>query len=464
MTIETDYLIVGAGASGMAFADALVARSDADVVLVDRRHNPGGHWNDDYKFVRLHQPSAYYGVDSLQLGEDRFDTAGANAGSYERATGSEVCSYYTRVLADRLLPTARVRFVGMAEYRGGSGDEHTVTSLLTGATTAVRVRRRLVDATYIATTIPSRHKPSFIVEPGARLIPPNELVRLADPASSFTVIGAGKTAMDTCCWLMENGVEPGSIRWIRPHDPYVINRKWVQPLAHMASTSGWLARQAHAAGIATDPRDLLRQLEDHDVFQRLDPNVEPTEFRGATLSDAEFETLARIKDVVRLGHVRRIGVNRIELEDGSISTSSDEVHIDCTASGLGLPPPRPVFEADRITIQRLQSNIDPFSATLIGVVEASQRTDDDKNRLCPPNALTGRAIDQARELLATMRAQASWFGEPDLSEWLSKTRLTPFRDAGKYMDDAARAWMVEMAGNLPKAIENLKRIVAENPG
>jgi cation diffusion facilitator CzcD-associated flavoprotein CzcO len=44
--IETDYLIVGAGAAGMAFADALIADSDADVVLVDRRHRPGGHWND----------------------------------------------------------------------------------------------------------------------------------------------------------------------------------------------------------------------------------------------------------------------------------------------------------------------------------------------------------------------------------------------------------------------------------
>lgn len=55
--IETDYLIIAAGAAGLAFADALIADSDADVVLVDRRHRPGGHWNDAYPFVRLHQPS-----------------------------------------------------------------------------------------------------------------------------------------------------------------------------------------------------------------------------------------------------------------------------------------------------------------------------------------------------------------------------------------------------------------------
>lgn len=62
--VETDYLVVGAGASGMALTDTLVAHSDAEVMLVDRRHRPGGHWLDAYAFVRLHQPSAYYGVES----------------------------------------------------------------------------------------------------------------------------------------------------------------------------------------------------------------------------------------------------------------------------------------------------------------------------------------------------------------------------------------------------------------
>jgi len=96
--IETDYLVVGAGASGMAFTDSLVTYSDADVLLVDRRHRPGGHWNDDYPFVRLHQPSAFYGVDSRKLGADRIDETGSNAGFYERASGAEMCDYYARVL------------------------------------------------------------------------------------------------------------------------------------------------------------------------------------------------------------------------------------------------------------------------------------------------------------------------------------------------------------------------------
>lgn len=57
-TIETDYLVVGAGTAGMAFTDALLVQCSAEVVMVDARHAPGGHWHDAYPFVRLHQPSA----------------------------------------------------------------------------------------------------------------------------------------------------------------------------------------------------------------------------------------------------------------------------------------------------------------------------------------------------------------------------------------------------------------------
>src|SRR6266536_4802444 len=101
-TVDADYLVVGAGATGMAFADALVDHADVRVVLVDRRHGPGGHWLDDYAFVRLHQASAFYGVASTLLGEGRVQQDGPEAGLYERATGGEVCTYFARVLTERM--------------------------------------------------------------------------------------------------------------------------------------------------------------------------------------------------------------------------------------------------------------------------------------------------------------------------------------------------------------------------
>ena len=41
-TLETDYLVVGAGAMGMAFTDTLVTETDAQVVIVDRAMRPVG--------------------------------------------------------------------------------------------------------------------------------------------------------------------------------------------------------------------------------------------------------------------------------------------------------------------------------------------------------------------------------------------------------------------------------------
>jgi cation diffusion facilitator CzcD-associated flavoprotein CzcO len=85
-TLETDYLVIGSGAMGMAFTDVLITKTDAKVVMVDRHHQPGGHWNDAYPYVRLHQASAYYGVNSKKLGSGTIDATGWNKGLYELAT------------------------------------------------------------------------------------------------------------------------------------------------------------------------------------------------------------------------------------------------------------------------------------------------------------------------------------------------------------------------------------------
>lgn len=91
--IEADYVVVGAGAVGMAIADTLISDSDRTVAIVDRRHRPGGHWHDAYPFVRLHGPSANYGVNSLHLGSDRIEASGLNQGLFELATGDEIRAY-----------------------------------------------------------------------------------------------------------------------------------------------------------------------------------------------------------------------------------------------------------------------------------------------------------------------------------------------------------------------------------
>ena len=75
-----DYLIVGAGGMGMAFADVIFQETDKSFLIVDRMNRPGGHWNTAYPFVRLHQPSAFYGVNSRELDTGYIDKVGRNKG------------------------------------------------------------------------------------------------------------------------------------------------------------------------------------------------------------------------------------------------------------------------------------------------------------------------------------------------------------------------------------------------
>src|SRR5205085_861088 len=48
-SLVTDYLVVGAGAAGLAFTDALIAEDpDVHVTVVDRFGKAGGHWYHAY--------------------------------------------------------------------------------------------------------------------------------------------------------------------------------------------------------------------------------------------------------------------------------------------------------------------------------------------------------------------------------------------------------------------------------
>lgn len=459
--IQTDFLVVGAGASGITFVDALISRSDARVVLVDRRHRPGGHWLDAYPFVRLHQPSAVYGVASRRLGDDRIDESGPNAGFYERATAGEICDYFTRVLEEQLLPTGRVRFLGLHDHRGEDADGHHVVSLLTGEETIVRARKH-VDATYVASEIPSRHRPEYSVDAGVRLLTPNQLVDLAEPSGEFSVIGAGKTAMDTVNWLLDSGVDPDRIQWVRPRDAWLFDRRSFQPLQLVGSYMDLQARWVEAAAAALDGKDFAHRLESAGVFVRIDPNVEPEAYRGAIVSTRELNALRTVERVVRKGKVRAIGTDRIELDGGDVKTQRGALHVDCTAAGVRPTSLRPIFAGDRITLQYVTIVGAAWSAATLGVVEATRDEDAEKNRLCPPMTFTGNTSDLLEFAYTAMSGLVARTSEPDLAAWAEDCRLNPASGAARRLDDPQiGAAFAAMMTNFGPAMRNLARRTVE---
>ena len=160
-------------------------------------------------------------------------------------------------------------------------------------------RCRIVDARYLAPDIPADTPPPFDVADGAHVIPVNDLARLAEAPSQYVIVGSGKTATDACVWLLARGVDPDAICWVRPRDPWMLNRAVVQP--DPAVFLGMAADTMQAAAAAASLEDLFLRLEDAGIMLRIDRSVTPTMAKTPTLASWELEQLRTIEHVVRWG-------------------------------------------------------------------------------------------------------------------------------------------------------------------
>jgi hypothetical protein len=468
--IDTDYLVIGSGTMGLAFVDTLIAETDAHVTIVDRQGKPGGHWNDAYPFVTLHQPSAFYGVNSMELCSGRTDSIGLNQGLAELATGAEVNGYFDRVMNHRLLPSGRVSYHPLCNYLGDGQFE----SLLSGARTQVNVRRKLVDSSCYGPRVPATHTPKFQVDAGVRLVPPNALPGLWHGAHDmpaprrFVVIGAGKTAMDCCVWLMQCGAEPEAITWVVPRDSWVVNRVGTQNRAEFFDAAiGGQADQMAACAQATSAEDLFLRLEACGAMLRIDPTRTPTMFHFATVAPAEVEALRRIRHVVRLGRVLALHADAMVLEQGRVEVEPGTLFVDCTASAVEPREAQPTFQGDKIVPQIVRVPQPAFSAALTAYVEAHYDDEAHKNRLCGAVPFPHSPADYPATMLANMRNQYLWGQDKPLREWIRASRLDGF---GKLMasadpqDTAKQGTIARLKANAAQAAINLPRLMPANAG
>ena len=429
----------------MGFIDTLIENSDADIVVIDQHHRPGGHWLDSYPFVQLHQPSMNYGVNSTPLGRDRIESGGRDAGFYERASGTEICFYYDQIMRDRLLPSGRVHFFPMCDYLG----DRRFRSRLTGAETGVLVRRSLVDATYMASRVPAIDPPPFAVSDGVSCIPVGALTSVTNPPAGYVIIGGGKTAMDAAGWLLDQGAAPHDITWVRPRDSWILNRAFFQPGDGVVLTFDGVVRELEAVAECGSIEQVFERLEACQVMLRIDRSTRPSVLKGATASLGELDELRRIENVVRLGHVERIDPDVITLEHGSIPTSPDHLHIHCASAGLSDNQPRAIFTDHRIVLQPITRVSLSLSAGLIGFVEASGRSAAEKNRLCRPNAWPHTPFDWIRHLVTGMRTEMEWQGAPDVMAWVNASRLNLVKGLDGHPD---RGTVVELQGRFVTAL------------
>lgn len=413
--VEAEYLVVGAGAAGMAFVDSLIHHADVNVALVDRRHSAGGHWLDAYPFVRLHQASEFYGVVSTPLGDGELQADGPEAGMHQRAHAPEIVAYYGHVLKG-MVAGGQVTFHPNSEYLGG----RRWASRLSGKHFAVPDDCRIVHAHYLAPDIPAQTPAPFDVAEGIHVIPVNDLARLSETPRQFVIVGSGKTATDAIVWLLDNGVDPDRVCWVRPRDPWMFNRAVVQP--DPAINLGVVADILESAHEATSPDDLFLRLEAAGVMMRVDPRVTPRMAKTPTLAHWELDRLRTIENVVRLGHLRRVESGRLVCVDGEARIDRDALVVHCAASGLRYPPLVPVWGLEEITLQCVATG-PIFGAALAGYLEATREDDVEKNRLSPPHSLPNTPADWPRTIVQGAHGSQALATEPDVMRWSHATSL-----------------------------------------
>lgn len=461
MAMKCDYLVVGSGASAMAFVDTILQETDASVVMVDRRAVPGGHWNDAYPFVRLHQPAAMYGVASKQLGRNRIEDSGLNAGLYELSSGVEITAYYHELMDDVFLASGRVTYLPLSDHVG----DGQIVAMLSGQRLAVE-HKTLVDATFLTTSIPSTHERKFEVADGVSCVPPNQLPHRASQHGHITVLGGGKTGADALTWLLSNGFPAESISWVVPRDAWFWTRRSFQPgMEFFDTVFGGVAGQYEAMAAAASADELCLEMERIGSWVRVDPMVRPTMFHAAILSEGEVDALRTVSDVLRHGRVRRIEPDAMVFDDTTVRVPADSLFVDCTASAVAtnVNDRTPVFAPGRINLQMVRQFQPCFSAALIAFIEANVTDDAERAAMTRPTPMTDTVDDYLRGLIDGLMNEAGWMANAPVTEWIDHCRLDGFGEVIRQIspDDSEKmAILGRIAAAAPSAVGNLMQLTA----
>lgn len=385
--MECDYLVVGAGTASLSFIDTLITHSDsATVIIVDRNGRPGGHWVHAYPFVRLHQQSCSYGVNSRPLGKLRGKKQIEVFDMDDRATGHEILEYYAEVVKS-FEATKRVKVFYSTEYSCEDGN-HMMSSS-DGTTTTISCGKLVNCLTKVE--VPSMRKPYFPVDESVSMKSLNCLPEAIESKmfEKYVVIGAGKTGTDAIMYLLQSNVDPDMITWVISRDVWYFLRDGFLPKPRPKgkywkySCDALLTPFAQASSL----KEIYLNMERAGTVGRLDPDGPfPEVYKGATIYTRELDTLRSVKNVIRLGRVTSILGNEIVLEKGTVPLVSceDTLVVDCMTDGLygylDFGPDFETFKPNLIELGPVPMLFNPsLTSAAIGYLEATFHDDTVKN-------------------------------------------------------------------------------------
>lgn len=354
--MKCDYLLIGAGASSLAFLDTLLTENpSAKVVLVDKKPSPGGHWVDDYDYVKLHQPSIVYGIASRQLEGNWMKLLFRNfmLPWNHRASKAELLTHFQEYIQDKI-DSGRLEYYPNCQYDFSSSPNdgvHSFSSLDGRKSYEVEVGIKLINGVLGENQVPSQCPVKFPVDKGITLVTPNDLYHAqqgngkkgeetSDISKSvlgntkrYIVLGCGKTAMDTVVYLRSvMKIKQERISWVIPNDVWMLAREG-------GGNPGTLLETIVELG---DEKSAIDSLEKQGILVRLDKKNQPTRFRFPMIGKDELKYMRGIKDIIRRGRVTSIDLvaGNAKLNFGpekeswtSSNKVEDDVFIHCTSPG-----------------------------------------------------------------------------------------------------------------------------------
>ena len=171
--------------------------------------------------------------------------------------------------------------------------------------------------------------------------------------------------------------------------------------------------------------------------------------------------LRSVENVVRLGHVTAARRRWLDLEQGSVTVAEDALVVHCAGDGLKTPPVTPIWGADQITLQPIATGFPCYGAALAGFVEASDRSDADKNRLCPPSSYGNSRAEWALGSLRGGHNTASFRSEVDIRDWVDRCHLNASRIPPGEHPPALDAVLLRLLEHQPSGMEGLARLSAQ---
>eukprot|EP00531_Pseudo-nitzschia_arenysensis_P000140 CAMPEP_0116115250 /NCGR_PEP_ID=MMETSP0329-20121206/407_1 /TAXON_ID=697910 /ORGANISM="Pseudo-nitzschia arenysensis, Strain B593" /LENGTH=517 /DNA_ID=CAMNT_0003608671 /DNA_START=57 /DNA_END=1610 /DNA_ORIENTATION=- len=459
--LECDYLVVGAGAAAMSFVDTIMTHSDRTVIIVDKKANPGGHWNHAYDFVKLHQAACFYGVPSEKLERDG---QGATSKFKDLSSKKEILEYYRFVL-DKLIKTGRVQHYGECAFQGKVEPkaDNTYTFLdKNGVSHDVLVKTKLVDGTYTDVQVPSTTKRRYEVAKGVECVPINGIYKVKKKGNvdkKFVVIGAGKTGIDAVLYLLNNGIVPDNISWVMPRDSWLWNRGCIDPMKFLLVFFGPPLNGEDST------EEALKKMEETDYLMRVDKNVWPEKWSCATVEKNELVQLQSVKNIIRHGRVKEITKSHLVMtgkgESGPqiIPYEEGTIFVDCSALGLISQKETPIFQSGMIVLQPVLICMLSFSAAVLGYVECQPEfpDDDELNSLLLPTPYPNTMKDKVRVWLLTFHNVYSFFlTDPRIKNYFETVRLNPLNHHTNTTQFKVLAGgLYSLVNNTPRGIEGL---------